>query len=183
MIARAVNQTPDPVPGRATPDAESERVTGAPECPKCGGRMWDNRTSKRNPRAPDFRCRDRRCEGVLWPGQHHAAVPIVTRPLARVGAAPDRTPRAHSSDAAPRGAPPTDRSGPRQSDETSALGALRRCYIAVTEFVLSEVRTRYDSAGVPCDADTIAAITATVFIAECRRNQPSRSSDDGRDGQ
>jgi hypothetical protein len=53
----------------------------------------------------------------------------------------------------------------------------------VTEFVLSEVRTRYDSAGVACNAETIAAIAATVFIAECRRNQPSRSSDEGRDGQ
>jgi len=42
-------------PGRATPDGGAERVTGAPECPKCGGRMWDNRASKRKPRAPDFR--------------------------------------------------------------------------------------------------------------------------------
>jgi hypothetical protein len=25
-----------------------------PLCPICGGAMWDDRTSKRNPRAPDF---------------------------------------------------------------------------------------------------------------------------------
>jgi len=36
-------------------------------CPKCGGRMWDNRLTKRNPRAPDYRCRDRSCDGVIWP--------------------------------------------------------------------------------------------------------------------
>ncbi len=36
-------------------------------CPKCGGRMWDNRLTKRNPKAPDFKCRDRSCDGVLWP--------------------------------------------------------------------------------------------------------------------
>jgi hypothetical protein len=36
-------------------------------CPKCGGRMWDNRLTKRNPRAPDFKCRDRSCDGVIWP--------------------------------------------------------------------------------------------------------------------
>src|SRR3954463_14901222 len=30
-----------------------------PSCPKCGGRMWDNRLSKRNPKAPDFKCRNR----------------------------------------------------------------------------------------------------------------------------
>ena len=38
-----------------------------PECPKCGGRMWDNRATKRNPKAPDFKCRDRACDGVIWP--------------------------------------------------------------------------------------------------------------------
>jgi hypothetical protein len=29
--------------------------------------MWDNRLSKRNPKAPDFKCRDRDCDGVVWP--------------------------------------------------------------------------------------------------------------------
>jgi hypothetical protein len=42
-------------------------ATEAPNCPKCGGAMWDNRESKRNPRAPDFKCRDKGCEGVIWP--------------------------------------------------------------------------------------------------------------------
>ncbi|MDB4881835.1 MAG: Rad52/22 double-strand break repair protein [Gemmatimonadetes bacterium] len=36
-------------------------------CPTCGGRMWDNRLTKRNPKAPDYKCRDRSCDGVLWP--------------------------------------------------------------------------------------------------------------------
>ena len=38
-----------------------------PSCPKCGSRMWDNRLSKRNPKAPDFKCRNRSCDGVIWP--------------------------------------------------------------------------------------------------------------------
>jgi hypothetical protein len=38
-------------------------------CPKCGGRMWDNSTTKTNPKAPDFKCRDKSCDGVFWPGQ------------------------------------------------------------------------------------------------------------------
>jgi hypothetical protein len=42
-------------------------ATDVPPCPKCGGRMWDNRIGKRNPRAPDFKCRDRSCDGVIWP--------------------------------------------------------------------------------------------------------------------
>lgn len=38
-----------------------------PSCPKCGGRMWDNRAGKRNPKAPDYKCRNRSCDGVIWP--------------------------------------------------------------------------------------------------------------------
>ena len=40
-----------------------------PSCPKCGGRMWDNRLSKRNPKAPDFKCRNRSCDAVIWPAK------------------------------------------------------------------------------------------------------------------
>ena len=29
--------------------------------------MWDNLLSKRNPKAPDFKCRNRSCDGVIWP--------------------------------------------------------------------------------------------------------------------
>jgi hypothetical protein len=44
-----------------------ESSTGIPSCPKCGGAMWDNREGKRNPKAPDFKCKDRSCDGVIWP--------------------------------------------------------------------------------------------------------------------
>ena len=40
-----------------------------PSCPKCGGRMWDNRLSKRSPKAPDYKCRSRSCDGVIWPAR------------------------------------------------------------------------------------------------------------------
>lgn len=39
----------------------------AVSCPKCGGQMWDNKLTKRNPKAPDYKCRDRSCDGVIWP--------------------------------------------------------------------------------------------------------------------
>ena len=42
-------------------------------CPKCGGRMWDNRLTKRNPRAPDYKCQNRSCDGVIWPPKAAAA--------------------------------------------------------------------------------------------------------------
>jgi hypothetical protein len=50
--------------------ASAVAITLDPEqvaCPKCGGRTWDNRLTKRNPKAPDFKCRDRSCDGVVWP--------------------------------------------------------------------------------------------------------------------
>jgi hypothetical protein len=42
-------------------------------CPKCGGRMWDNRMTKRNPKAPDYKCQNRSCDGVIWPPKSAAA--------------------------------------------------------------------------------------------------------------
>ncbi|PYO45695.1 MAG: hypothetical protein DMD72_14585, partial [Gemmatimonadetes bacterium] len=30
---------------------------------------WDNRLTKRNPRAPDYKCQNRSCDGVIWPGK------------------------------------------------------------------------------------------------------------------
>jgi len=29
--------------------------------------MWDNRLTKRNPKAPDYKCQNRSCDGVIWP--------------------------------------------------------------------------------------------------------------------
>lgn len=53
-------------------------------CPKCGGMMWDNRTSKTNPKAPDFKCRDRSCDGVYWPGQWPPASPASDEQRTRI---------------------------------------------------------------------------------------------------
>jgi hypothetical protein len=36
-------------------------------CPKCSGPTWDNRATKRNPKAPDYKCRNRACDGAVWP--------------------------------------------------------------------------------------------------------------------
>lgn len=44
-------------------------------CPKCGGAMWDNRATKKNPRSPDFKCKQRSCDGVIWPPRTVAAAP------------------------------------------------------------------------------------------------------------
>lgn len=76
---------------------QTETQDVAPNCPKCGGAMWDNRASKRNPRAPDFKCRDKNCEGVIWPprdaAQAAASAGPPTTDAQASGAVPD-TPRA-----------------------------------------------------------------------------------------
>ncbi len=70
LQAAASTETSSPVAAAlAAADAEM------PSCPKCGGRMWDNRLSKRNPKAPDFKCRDRSCDGVIWPAKDVKASP------------------------------------------------------------------------------------------------------------
>jgi hypothetical protein len=52
-----------------TPQPNTLTDVDAVSCPKCGGRMWDNRLTKRNPKAPDYKCRDRNCDGVVWPAR------------------------------------------------------------------------------------------------------------------
>jgi hypothetical protein len=56
-----------PVPASMLTDTEMV------SCPKCGGRMWDNRLTKRNPRAPDYKCQNRSCDGVIWPAKAAAS--------------------------------------------------------------------------------------------------------------
>lgn len=54
--------------------------TVEPGCPKCGGKMWDNREGKKNPKAPDFKCRDKQCDGVIWPPKPGAKAAAPARP-------------------------------------------------------------------------------------------------------
>lgn len=37
------------------------------QCPKCGGDMWDNIDTKKNPKAPDYACKDKQgCGAGIW---------------------------------------------------------------------------------------------------------------------
>jgi hypothetical protein len=142
------------------------RGGGQPPCPICGGRMWDNRARKTYPKAPDFKCRTLACTGRIWPGQLESE---------------ETTHEAIAADDAPVVTPTgTGQPGPLADAVRSVVEAvsartrcarvrseLRACYLDVTDFVLAEVRPRYAAAGVPCGDATIAAVTATLFIATC----------------
>ena len=43
-------------------------MEAAPKCPKCNGPMWDNREGKKNPKAPDYKCKNKACDGAIWQG-------------------------------------------------------------------------------------------------------------------
>ena len=60
--------------------ADGPRASDEPGCPKCGGRMWDNRLTKRNPKAPDYKCRDRSCDGVIWPAKSEKVADVTPSP-------------------------------------------------------------------------------------------------------
>jgi hypothetical protein len=79
----------------STPDAASP----VPSCPKCQGPMWDNREGKRNPKAPDFKCKDTTCGGVIWPPRDASAVDSSASPRSSMSS---RDPAAAASAAAPR---------------------------------------------------------------------------------
>lgn len=49
--------------------------SGGVSCPKCAGPMWDNRERKTNPKAPDFKCKNKEgCDGVIWPPKDQRVV-------------------------------------------------------------------------------------------------------------
>jgi hypothetical protein len=120
----AAPSTPQPSERPPARDAASNRgapagsgdariaADGMPLCPVCGGSMWDDRLSKRNPRAPDFKCRNRPrerggpgCEGVIWPPRDGSPSPY-----------PPPVPRRQPS-SPPRQEPPPAFDGP-PPDET-----------------------------------------------------------------
>jgi hypothetical protein len=87
------------VGGASSAGAGNARVSpeGMPLCPICGGSMWDDRLTKRNPRAPDFKCRNRPrerggpgCEGVIWPPRDGAPSPYPPPVPRRQSPAPPR---------------------------------------------------------------------------------------------
>ena len=81
----------------------SDTAPSVPTCPKCQGPMWDNREGKRNPKAPDFKCKDRACGGVIWPPRGTAPAPGAPA-AATGGSAPRQAPASGAAGGtAPRG--------------------------------------------------------------------------------
>jgi hypothetical protein len=59
--------------------------------------MWDNREKKTNPKAPDFKCKDKEnCDGVIWPPRGRGNQQAVGRQATSSPSSPWRTGDSHS---------------------------------------------------------------------------------------
>lgn len=106
----------DAVASAPAPAPSGNVAPGMPACPICGGAMWDDRISKRNPRAPDFKCRNKPkerggpgCEGVIWPSRDGSPSPY-----------PASAPRRSGPGSAPAfdaGLPPFNDAPPHDDDD------------------------------------------------------------------
>jgi hypothetical protein len=148
-----------------------------PTCPACRGRMWDNRATKTNPKAPDFKCRNPGCGGRIWPGQLAADPGPDDAAAPAVAAGPDAAGR-DAQDALTGTPSHRARAGAvravvetvsAQTVRARVRSELRACYLDMTDFVLAEVRPRYEAAGVSLTDATVAAAAATLFVATCNR--------------
>lgn len=60
--AKATEETSGNPKARKAEPADKEPSGTIPnECTKCGGPVFDNRVGKKNPKAPDWRCKDKEC--------------------------------------------------------------------------------------------------------------------------
>jgi hypothetical protein len=76
---RAASPSHTPAAPQSAPQRPAQRDNGptmSTDCPECGGAMWDNRERKTNPKAPDFKCKDKSCTGVIWRYKAPAPQPI-----------------------------------------------------------------------------------------------------------
>jgi hypothetical protein len=73
--------------------------------------MWDNRENKRNPKAPDFKCKDRSCDGVIWPARDGSPSPYPPPVARRPASGPPRF------DDAPLDSPPPFDDAPPHDDD------------------------------------------------------------------
>jgi hypothetical protein len=88
LLRQAAAKVDGAITGAQTTYVATTQPDGKPSCPQCGGGMWDNTRErdggpKKNPRAPDYKCRDKECGGVIWPpkGQKRAeAAPMPEGP-------------------------------------------------------------------------------------------------------
>jgi len=126
-------------------------------CPKCAGPLWDNRQTKKNPKAPDYKCKDATCDGAIWPPKNGAPRPAAAAPTAKQGFTtgghiPEIDGPYTETGAAPHDAPST----------TDKLLKLFQVYDVCFDHAHSLANSKI---GVSAGHEAIAAMTATLYIS------------------
>ena len=137
-------------------------------CPKCSGAMWDNRLTKKNPKQPDFKCKDKACDGVIWP----------PRPGAAQNGHAAAKPAQKGVDIPPLGTMPFDQNDIPTPADDDVVGEAELAKLKLRAiFRLQEVcfthalklATSAEQSGIPVTLDGVSALTAQAFIAAGQR--------------
>lgn len=158
-------------------------------CPICGQRgFWDNREGKKNPKSPDYKCKNKECPGAtplkgknpyaVWLPEDFAQAPASspTRiPSPYVGTEPVITPQSLKDDPQGRGEawePPEE--GPYADAETereaieqrkhAARQAAAKRYLALWDVVAAHQVAKGKELDMPVDGMSVNAATATLWI-------------------
>jgi hypothetical protein len=127
------------------------------ECPKCGERLWDNRIGKKNPKAPDFKCRDKTCDGVIWPpSQKDQFVWADAAPVTANNESEEKAELQRAISAPTNGA--------------LALEAVVDQYNKVLDLVLQTTVPKLVKADIGASPESINATVATILIQHQRSN-------------
>ncbi len=127
------------------------------QCPKCEGPMWDNRATKRNPKQPDFKCKDRDCTGVIWPPKPGARPATPPAPAANAKGAYSGGPHIPGLDDEPN----PEHDDARADERFDRMAELyTRCHLHATSCAR-------DQFGVDTSDTAVAVMAATIFIQAC----------------
>ena len=130
-------------------------------CPVCGKRgLWDNRSTRRNPKAPDYKCKDKNCTGAIWLDAKPQHAPLgLTHNDDR---ADYRNPTNHAD----------DQSAPAPKTELLDMGVeYTNLWLNMNQALTQG--TERDGMTSPT-SDAIQAAVATVYIQFCQQKRSGR---------
>lgn len=123
--------------------------------------MWDNRETKTNPRAPDAKCKNTNCDGVVWP------------PKKQAPKKPQEGPKGYNAGPLLPNEEPgylealAGHGGGADSvsvEVESQKDKVERMYLESMNFVINKVVPVWAAGEIAYDAGHINASTATVLI-------------------
>lgn len=127
-----------------------------PVCPVCQGAMWNNIATKKNPKQPDYKCKDKSCAGVIWPPRNGQPARAGTS-VSQEKVAQSAGPYIHAIDGpAPAPAPTTT---------VAQLDRLFMTYSLIEAHVLATSVHKFVEADIGPTPESITAQIHTLFIA------------------